>query len=186
MDTDLLISKAKDSIAKEVYKTYIKNNVDKLYENLLKSKHEFGFSNQSVILLSLDSCSALIFTTQENTGFCGEICIEYTVLHTVCAPTDIRYVCLLTQTVVIKQETEINGADLITMNIKEAITSQEDYASFLNYENYAYIKEGDLFYPINPSNFGIKNQNQHFQVLDKNILSLTKEILNQFAIVKVF
>lgn len=187
MDFEFSVTKAKEKLAKEIYEKYIKDQVDLFYKCLLESKENFGFSGQqNIILLNLESCSALIYISQENSSFCGEINIEYTVIHKILTSTDVRYACLITQTVCIKQETEINGRDSVNMEINEPIISQSDFENYLNYENYIYFSDENIYYPLTFKAVGMNTPKKINKEPSKNICSLVSEILNQFAVVRIF
>jgi hypothetical protein len=188
MNSELTISKAKDLLAKEIYEKYLKQRINTIYENLSGLKLNLVFSDSSVVVLSLESCTALVFTSQEKTDFCGEICIEYTILHKVLTTTDIRTACLVTQLVKVSQETEIRGDSSVNVKIYPPSLSQEEFDSFVNYETYLQIEDGGFIYPLSLKDIGLETLNN--LVVDrrpnKNISSLTKEILNQFAVVEIF
>lgn len=188
MSVELKISKAKDLLAKEIYEKYLEQRINTIYEKLQNIKQGLIFSDSPVVLLSLESCTALVFISQEKTDFCGEICIEYTILHKVLTTTDIRIACLVTQLVKISQETEIKGDSSVNVKIYPPSLSQEEFDSFVNYETYLQIEDAGFLYPLSLKHIDLNDFSN--LVVDrrpnKNISSLTKEILNQFAVVEIF
>ncbi|HNC58440.1 MAG TPA: hypothetical protein PLP33_23640 [Leptospiraceae bacterium] len=177
----------KEILVKEIFEKYLKPRINKLYTELSKCSQSLFFNDDEALLLNLNKCSALVFTTQDKTGFAGDISIEYTTTMNILTSKGIYLICLSTDNVKLILQTEVNGTDFVDLELYPPIISQFDYNSILNYENYLNIKEENgITYPINFKliNCEEMNRTKKFRP-SKNIESLTKEILNQYSLIEI-
>jgi hypothetical protein len=177
----------KELLVKEIYETYIKPRVTLIYDNLSSCKEQLFFNNEEALILKLEKTTALTFTTQDKTGFSGDISIEFTTTMNIMTESRIYLVCLSTENVKLILDTEINGSDFVDLEIAAPIISQFDFSSFLNYENYLNLKDENGFcYPIT---FKLINCEEFSKPKKfrpkKQIENYVKEILNQYSVIEI-
>lgn len=177
----------KETLAKEIFEKYLKQRVNKLYNEISKCSEKLFFNDEEAVILNLNKCTALVFTTQDKTGFSGDVSIEYTTTMNILTSSGIQLICLSTDNVKLFLQTEVNGTDFVDIELYPPIISQFDYNSILNYENYLNIKEENgisysiTFEIINCQEMG---RTKRFRPT-KNIEQLTKNILNQYSLVEI-
>lgn len=177
----------KELLAKEVFENYIKQRVYLLYNNLSSCKEKLFFSNEEVIILNLEKVTALIFTTQDKTGFSGDISIEFTTTINILAESGTYNICLSTENIKLILQTEINGSDFVDIEICPPVISQFDFSSILNYENYLNLKdENGICFPISFKLINCEELSRRKKIRPKKqIENIVKEILNQYSVVEI-
>jgi len=177
----------KELLAKEVYESYIKSRITLIYDNLCSCKEKLFFNNEEALILKLDKTTALIFTTQDKTGFSGDISIEFTTTMNIMTGSGVYLICLSTENVKLILGTEINGSDFVDMELAAPIISQFDFSHFLNYENYLNFKdENGICYPISFKLINCEELSKYRKFRPKKqIENYVKEILNQYSVIEI-
>lgn len=177
----------KNLLVREVFDTYLKERIWFLYNSLHSCKEKLFFNNEEALLLNLVKSTALVFTTQDKTGFSGDISIEYTTTINVLTESGMYLICLSTDNIKCILETEVNGSDFVDLEIYSPIISQFDYSSIFNYENYLNLRdENGISFPISFKIIGAEELSRNKKIRPKKrIENLVKEILNQYSVVEI-